>query len=162
VQEIDIELTLNGATVSVSAPPHMTLLELLRERLGLTGAKPGCEQGDCGSCVVLLDGKAVNSCLVLAVQACDHEIRTVEGLQGEEGLHPLQEAFAEEWAFQCGYCTPGFLMSAVALLESNPRPTVDEIREAISGNLCRCTGYQPIVRAIQKAADAWPGTGKTG
>jgi carbon-monoxide dehydrogenase small subunit len=151
VHEIDIGLSVNGTAMSLTVPAHMTLLELLRERLDLTGAKPGCEQGDCGSCVVLLDGMAVNSCLVLAAQACGHEIRTVEGLQDEEGLHPLQEAFAEEWALQCGYCTPGFLMSAVALLESNPEPTVDEIKEAISGNLCRCTGYQSVVRAIQKA-----------
>jgi aerobic-type carbon monoxide dehydrogenase small subunit (CoxS/CutS family) len=129
----------------------MTLLEFLRERLHLTGAKPGCEQGDCGACVVLLDGNAVNACLVLAGQVDGHEIRTVEGLESEDGLHPLQQAFLEEGALQCGYCTPGFLMSGTALVESNPTPSVDEIKEAISGNLCRCTGYQSIIRAIQKA-----------
>lgn len=161
MHEIDIGLSVNGTVMSLTVPTHMTLLELLRERLDLTGAKPGCEQGDCGACVVLLDGKPVNSCLVLAAQASGHEIRTVEGLQGEEGLHPLQEAFAEEWALQCGYCTPGFLMSAVALLDSNPNPTVDEIRESISGNLCRCTGYQPIIRAVQKAAVSL-GSGESG
>jgi aerobic-type carbon monoxide dehydrogenase small subunit (CoxS/CutS family) len=153
VHEVRVELKVNETTVSLSAPAKTTLLELLRERLELTGAKPGCEQGDCGSCVVLMDGMPVNSCLVLAAQASGHEIRTVEGLEGEDALHPLQQAFVDEWALQCGYCTPGVLMSAVALLESNPEPSDDEIKEAISGNLCRCTGYQSIVRAIQKAAD---------
>jgi carbon-monoxide dehydrogenase small subunit len=156
VHEIDIQLRINGRLVSASAPPHMTLLELLRERLDLIGAKPGCQKGDCGSCVVLLDGKAVNSCLVLAVQADGGEVRTVEGLAEGENLHPLQEAFMDEWAAQCGYCTPGVLMSAVALLESNTNPSEDEIREAISGNLCRCTGYEAIVRAIQTASYAGP------
>jgi carbon-monoxide dehydrogenase small subunit len=151
VHEVHIDVKVNDNPVSLTVPTNMTLLELLRERLHLTGAKPGCEQGDCGSCVVLLDGQPINSCLVLAAQASGHEIRTVEGLQGEGGLHPLQQAFVEEWALQCGYCAPGFLMSAVALVESNSTPSVDEIREAISGNLCRCTGYQSIVRAVQKA-----------
>jgi aerobic-type carbon monoxide dehydrogenase small subunit (CoxS/CutS family) len=153
VYEVRVELTVNETDVSLSVPANMTLLELLRERLELTGAKPGCEQGDCGSCVVLIDGMPVNSCLVLAAQASGHEIRTVEGLEGEDALHPLQQAFVDEWALQCGYCTPGVLMSAVALLESNPEPSDDEIKEAISGNLCRCTGYQSVVRAIRKAAD---------
>jgi carbon-monoxide dehydrogenase small subunit len=152
VHEVRVELTVNETNVSLSVPANMTLLELLRERLELTGAKPGCEQGDCGSCVVLMDGMPVNSCLVLAAQASGHEIRTVEGLEGEDALHPLQQAFVDEWALQCGYCTPGVLMSAVALLESNPSPSDEEIKAAISGNLCRCTGYQSMVRAIQKAA----------
>jgi carbon-monoxide dehydrogenase small subunit len=147
-----VHLTVNGRAVSLLVPASMTLLELLRERLALTGAKPGCQRGDCGACVVLLDGQPVNSCLVLAVQADGCEIRTVEGLADGENLHPLQQAFVEEWAAQCGYCTPGVLMSAVALLEANPDPSVAEIREGISGNLCRCTGYEAIVRAIQKAA----------
>jgi carbon-monoxide dehydrogenase small subunit len=151
VHEVHIEVKVNDRPVSLTVPANMTLLELLRERLHLTGAKPGCEQGDCGACVVLMDGQAVNSCLVLAAHASGHEIRTVEGLQGEGGLHPLQQAFLEGWALQCGYCTPGFLMSAVALVEGNPKPSVEEIKEAISGNLCRCTGYQSIIRAVQKA-----------
>jgi len=152
VNERAIQLRVNGRPVSLTVPVHITLLELLREHLDLTGAKPGCGKGDCGSCVVLMDDKAVNSCLVLAVQADGCEVRTVEGLSEGRRLHPLQEAFVEEWAAQCGYCTPGVLMSAVALLETNSEPTDGEIREAISGNLCRCTGYEAIVRAIRKAA----------
>jgi carbon-monoxide dehydrogenase small subunit len=128
------------------------LLNVLREDLGLTGAKDGCSQGDCGACVVLLDGRVVNSCMVLAPQVQGREVMTVEGLAGEDGLHPLQRAFGETWAFQCGFCTPGMLMSCHALLLSNEDPSREEIITAISGNFCRCTGYQAVVKAVQQAA----------
>jgi carbon-monoxide dehydrogenase small subunit len=152
MNEVDLTLKVNGTEVALSVPAHTTLLNLLREHLGLTGAKRGCETGDCGACVVLLDGDPVASCLVLAVQADGHEVRTVEGLSQGGGMHPLQKAFTEEWAVQCGYCTSGMLMSAVALLESNPDPSTEEVKEALSGNLCRCTGYHSIIRAVKKAA----------
>jgi len=154
VHEVHIDLKVNDKPLSLMVPANVTLLELLRERLHLTGAKPGCGQGDCGSCVVLLDGQPVNSCLVLAAQASGHEVRTVEGLSEGGQMHPLQKAFIEEWAAQCGYCTPGMLMSAVALLEENAHPSRDEIKEALSGNLCRCTGYLAIIRAVEKATQS--------
>lgn len=153
MNERKISLTINKKPVSLTVPVHMSLLEMLRERFDLIGAKQGCNEGDCGSCIVLLNGKAVNSCLVLAVQADGCQVRTVEGLADGETLHPIQEIFIKEWAFQCGYCTPGVLMSSIALLEQNPNPSEQEIREAISGNLCRCTGYESIIRAIKKTAD---------
>jgi carbon-monoxide dehydrogenase small subunit len=149
--EVDVALKVNGTEVTLSVAANTTLLELLRQHLALTGSKRGCEQGDCGACVVLLDGKPVASCLVLAAQADGREVRTVEGLGKGGEMHPLQKAFIEEWGAQCGYCTPGMLMSAVALLERSPSPSTDEIKEAISGNLCRCTGYQSIIRAIRRA-----------
>jgi carbon-monoxide dehydrogenase small subunit len=124
-------------------------LRVLREKLGLTGTKKGCEQGDCGACTVLLEGNAVNACLVLALQAEGKEVETIEGLGTPERLHSLQRSFIQHGAVQCGFCTPGMLMSAVALLRKNPKPTVQEVRRAISGNLCRCTGYAKIVKAIQ-------------
>jgi carbon-monoxide dehydrogenase small subunit len=144
-----ISLKVNNQEHELMVPTNMTLLELIRNELGLTGTKEGCGVGDCGSCTVILDGRPVNSCLVLAVQANGREIVTVEGLEGEDGLHPLQKAFIEKGAIQCGFCTSGMLLSGVSLLRENPNPTEQEIRTAISGNLGRCTGYQKIVEAIR-------------
>jgi carbon-monoxide dehydrogenase small subunit len=131
----------------------MTLLQMLREELGLTGTKNGCSAGECGACTVLIDGQPVNSCLVLAVEADGHEVTTVEGLADEGGLSPIQQAFVDHNAVQCGFCTPGMLISAHALLKRNPHPTDAETREALVGNLCRCTGYLRIIRAIRDAAE---------
>jgi carbon-monoxide dehydrogenase small subunit len=153
---VTLELTINGASREVGADAGETLLEVLR-REGYVGVKCGCGKGDCGACAVLLDGRAVNSCLVLAARCDGAEIVTVEGLASGDGLHPLQEAFLDEGAVQCGYCTPGMLMSAVDLLSRHPDPTEDEIREAISGNLCRCTGYEKQIRAIEVAAERMRG-----
>ena len=147
-----LTLRVNGETHTVAAEPHHTLLEVLREELDLTGTKHGCELGECGACTVLLDGVPVLSCLTLPRQIGDAEVLTVEGLAKGPELHPLQTAFAEEGAAQCGYCTPGMLMTAKALLDTHRRPTRDEIAQAISGNLCRCTGYTAIYEAIEKAA----------
>ena len=147
-----LSLRVNGETHHVAAEPHHTLLEVLREELNLTGTKHGCELGECGACTVLVDGVPVLSCLTLPLQIGDAEVTTVEGLANGPELHPLQTAFAEEGAAQCGYCTPGMLMSAKALLDTNRRPSRDEIAQAISGNLCRCTGYTAIYEAIEKAA----------
>mgnify|MGYP001574634411 CR=1 FL=1 len=152
-----LELTVNGETRIVSFPTHHTLLEVLREQLRLTGTKHGCELGECGACTVLVNGRPVLSCLLLAAQLSDSDIQTVEGLQEGNELHPLQAAMADLNAAQCGYCTPGMLISAKALLDRNPRPSREEVTEAISGNLCRCTGYAPIVDAILKAADQMQG-----
>jgi carbon-monoxide dehydrogenase small subunit len=149
-----IELTVNGAPRESDVWEGESLLFALRERLGLPGSKNACEQGECGSCSVLLDGTLVCACLVLAAQADGHEVVTVEGL-GEDGrLHRVQEAFAETGAVQCGFCTPGLVVSTADLLENNPQPTDDEIREALSGNLCRCTGYAKIFDAVRLAAGA--------
>ena len=147
-----VNLTINGREHQVALAPNVTLLQALRD-LGYTDVKNGCEKGDCGACAVLLDGKAVNSCLVLAWQAEGAEILTDAGMGTMDDPHPLQEAFADAGAAQCGYCTPGMIVSAAALLKQNPNPTEDQIREAISGNLCRCTGYGQIVKAIQMAAE---------
>ncbi len=152
MDEITIQFKLNGKEVSVTTPPWFTLLRLLRERLGLTGAKPGCERGECGACTVLLDGEPVASCLVLAPQVEGRDVLTIEGLAAGERMHPLQEAFVEESAVQCGYCIPGMIMAARALLDRTLNPTRDEIKRALSGNLCRCTGYTKIIRAVEKAA----------
>lgn len=149
---VSIRLTVNGVARSLDVFPGETLLEVLRGRLRLTGTKRGCEVGECGACTVVLDGRAVNSCLVLAVQADGAEVLTVEGLAREGTLHPLQRAFLEHGAVQCGFCTPGVLMSAHALLAQDPSPTPDAVRRAIAGNLCRCTGYQAIVEAVLAAA----------
>jgi len=143
-----IHITVNHKTHELLVEPHETLLEVIREKLGLTGTKGGCHVGDCGTCTVILDGETVNSCLVLAVQADGKEVVTVEGLETVQGPHPLQQAFVEKGAIQCGYCTPGMILSAKSLLDRNPRPTEGDVRKAISGNLCRCTGYQKIVEAV--------------
>jgi carbon-monoxide dehydrogenase small subunit len=150
-----LRLRVNGEAHIVAAEPHHTLLEVLREELQLTGTKHGCELGECGACTVLVDGVPVLSCLTVPAQLDDGvEVTTVEGLATGATLHPLQTAFAEEGAAQCGYCTPGMLMAAKALLDTNPRPSRDEIAHAISGNLCRCTGYTAIYEAIESAAKA--------
>ena len=147
-----IQLTVNGQPVDAAIEPNRTLLQFLREDLGLTGTKHGCGLGDCGACTVILDGQAVNSCLVLAIHANGREVLTVEGLAENGKLHPIQQAFVDKGSIQCGFCSPGMILSAKALLDTNPNPTEQEIRMAISGNLCRCTGYQKIVEAIGEAA----------
>ena len=152
-----IELVVNGETRAARAEPRTLLSDFLREGLGLTGTHVGCEHGVCGACTVLVDGESVRSCLMFAVQAEGARVRTVEGLGTADDMHPLQEAFWEKHGLQCGFCTPGMLMTAVELLESAPAPGVEDIREAISGNLCRCTGYQTIVEAVQAAAERMQG-----
>jgi carbon-monoxide dehydrogenase small subunit len=149
-----ISLTVNGRVYERTAPVRMTLADFLREELNLTGTHLGCEHGVCGACTILYNGAAVRSCLMLAVQADGAELMTVEGLAQGDSLHPLQQAFQEYHALQCGFCTPGFLMTAYALLQETPHPSRDEVREAISGNICRCTGYAPIVQAIVHAGSA--------
>ncbi len=148
----EITLTINGDTHIVVVQSHHTLLKVLREQLGITSPKVGCENGECGACTVIMNGVAVNSCQVLAVEADGAIIETVEGLSKDGNLHPLQKAFIDHNAVQCGFCIPGMLMSAKALLDHNPHPTEDEIRHALVGNLCRCTGYVRIVEAIQDVA----------
>jgi carbon-monoxide dehydrogenase small subunit len=147
-----LSLRVNGEAREVAAPVHKTLLEVLREDLGLTGTKHGCELGECGTCTVLVDGEPVLSCLALPVECQGAEILTVEGMAQAGGLHPLQQAFAELGAAQCGYCTPGILLTAKALIATEPRPSRDGIRAALAGNLCRCTGYTKILDAIELAA----------
>ncbi len=147
-----LRLDVNGQAYEVAAPPHHTLLEVLREECGLTGTKHGCELGECGACTVLVDGAPILSCLTLPLEVQGRRVTTVEGLAGGPEPHPLQRAFAEEGAAQCGYCTPGMLMSLAALLERSRKPTRAEIAEAISGNLCRCTGYTAIYEAAERAA----------
>ena len=149
----NVKFTVNNAAVEIETEPSRTLLSVLRDDLKLKGAKEACGQGDCGACVVLLDGKAVNACLVLAAQVEGKKIMTVEGLAANGQLHPLQQLFIDNWAFQCGYCTSGMLMSAYALLQNNPDPDPSEIRAAIAGNLCRCTGYHEIIEAVGEAAE---------
>jgi len=149
-----VRLRVNGRDYAESVAPRLLLSDFLRHRLGLTGTHVGCEHGVCGACTVLLDGEAVRACLLLAVQADGAEITTVEGLEGPDGrLHPVQQAFHEMHALQCGFCTPGFLMSVVAFLRDVPAPGDDEIRRGLAGNLCRCTGYQNIVRAVRRASE---------
>lgn len=144
-----ISFNLNGEDIQVLAEPNRTLLDLLRDDLGLTGTKKGCEAGECGACTVMLDGRPVNSCITLVAEVEGCKVITVEGVAQDGQLTPLQKQFIDKWAFQCGYCTAGMILSAKALLERNPHPTEQEIREAIEGNLCRCTGYVKIVEAIQ-------------
>ncbi len=157
----DIELKVNGDGYKVQVDTRRTLLEVLREQLGLTGTKEMCNKGDCGACTVILDGKAVLSCMMLAVEADGKEITTIEGLAGAgHKLHPIQQAFVDRGAIQCGYCTPGFIMSAKALLDRTNEPTVDEIKGAISNHICRCTGYVQIIEAIQAAAKEMAGVKK--
>lgn len=143
-----IRLKVNGNTHEVVVEPYWTLLRVLRDSMGLMGTKWGCESGDCGVCSVIMDGKVINSCLVLAMDATDKDILTIEGLAQNGNLHPLQKSFVQHGAIQCGYCTPGMIMAAKALLDENPHPTEDEVRMAMAGNLCRCTGYVKIVEAI--------------
>ncbi|HLY66242.1 MAG TPA: (2Fe-2S)-binding protein, partial [Chloroflexota bacterium] len=152
VERTLIDLRVNGETRTVAAPEHRSLLEILREDLGLTGTKHGCELGECGACTVLVDGKAMLSCLLLPGQVLGREIETIEGMAVNGKLHPLQKAFAEFGPVQCGYCIPGILLTAKQLLEHNLKPSSKDVREALAGNLCRCTGYQKIVDAVQMAA----------
>lgn len=147
-----IKFTLNGEPCEVQVKPWRTLLEMLREDLSLTGTKEGCGEGECGSCTVIMGGKTINSCLVLAVEADNQEILTIEGLAEGDVLHPIQEAFVKEAGMQCGFCTPGMIMSTKALLDKNPNPSEQEIREGIAGNFCRCTGYTKIIESIQTAS----------
>jgi aerobic carbon-monoxide dehydrogenase small subunit len=148
----EIRPRVNGQERKIIVEARQTLLEVLRYALGLTGTKEGCGDGNCGSCTVLLNGKAVNSCLVFAVEADGQDVLTIEGLAEDGRLHPIQQAFIDEGAVQCGFCTPGVILTAKAFLDSNPHPTEEEVRMGIAGNLCRCTGYDKIVRAILKAA----------
>ena len=147
-----LQMNLNGKNVGTTVEASATLSTVLREKLGLTGTKIGCEEGECGACTVLVDGQPINSCIYPALKAAGRRVLTVEGLARGDELHPLQRAFVEHGAVQCGYCTPGILLSAVALLDRNPHPSDAEIRRAISGNLCRCTGYLKIIEAIQAVA----------
>ncbi len=156
----EIEITVNGERRRAEAEVRMTLADFLREKLELTGTHLGCEHGVCGACTVMVDGASVRSCLMLAVQAQGKEVLTVEGLGDPEHLHPLQQAMRERHSFQCGFCTPGFVMSSLALLQENPSPDEDEIREVLSGNVCRCTGYQSIVEGVLLAAER--GAGQVG
>ncbi len=147
-----IHLNVNGLPYETAVEPRLTLVDLLRGELGLGGVHVGCEHGVCGACTVIMDGRAVRSCIMLAVQADGAELITVEGLRGENGLHPIQEAFMEAHGLQCGFCTPGFLMSSLELLRENSEPSDEEIKEAIGGNICRCTGYQSIIESVRLAA----------
>jgi aerobic carbon-monoxide dehydrogenase small subunit len=149
--KVPVRLKVNGETYELVIAPYRTLVDVLREEIHLTGSKKGCDVGDCGACTVLMDGKPVNSCLVLAATAEDKEILTIEGLAQNGKLHPLQEAFIKEGAVQCGYCTPGVLMSLKALVDSNPAPTPEDVKIAMAGNLCRCTGYSKIFKAVAAA-----------
>jgi len=152
-EHINVQLSVNGARRELNVEPRKTLADALREDLGLTGTHLGCEHGVCGACTVLLNGEAVRSCILLAVQARNAEVQTIEGLQQNGVMHPVQQAFRESHSFQCGFCTPGFVMSTVALLAENSSPTEQEIRMGLSGNICRCTGYQSIVEGVQRAAE---------
>jgi aerobic-type carbon monoxide dehydrogenase small subunit (CoxS/CutS family) len=147
-----LQLTVDGLPLSAVVEPGRTLLRVLRDDLGRTGTKEGCDDSECGACMVLIDGRPVNSCSYLALQAAGREITTVEGLAGRDDLHPLQRAFLECGGIQCGFCTPGMLISAAALIASDPDPSEEAIRDSLAGNLCRCTGYQPIIQAVQRAA----------
>jgi aerobic carbon-monoxide dehydrogenase small subunit len=149
---VQVSITVNGAEHILELEPRELLVYVLRERLGLTGTNVGCDTSSCGACTVLLDGESVKSCTLLGVQVDGHEITTIEGLATNGTMHPVQEAFHEQHGLQCGYCTPGFIMATVSLLEETPNPTEEEIRHALEGNFCRCTGYHNIVRAVQTAA----------
>ncbi|MEH6581835.1 MAG: (2Fe-2S)-binding protein [Halioglobus sp.] len=158
IPKVVVDITVNGAPYQREIEPRLLLVEFIREELGLTGTHIGCDTSYCGACTLLLDGKVVKSCTVLAVQADGREVETVEGLESDGVLHPLQTAFSEHHGLQCGYCTPGMLMSAKSLLASNPQPTEEQIRKGISGNTCRCTGYVNILKAIDAAAvQMWEG-----
>ena len=148
----DIKLTVNGNEYEISVKPNATLLDVLREDLGLTGTKEGCGNGECGACTVIIDGKTTNSCITLAVEANGKEITTIEGLSQGEKLHPIQEAFVEVGGLQCGFCTPGMILSSKVLLDANPNPTQEQIRKGLEGNFCRCTGYTKIIESVKAAA----------
>jgi len=152
VKKVAVNTTINGEEMDILVDPYVSLLETLREVVGITGTKEGCNDGNCGACTVNLDGRIVDSCLVLGVEVEGKNIETVEGMANPDGLHPLQQAFLEEAALQCGICTPGFLVSAKALLDNEPDPSEDRIRHWLAGNLCRCTGYDKIVKAVTKAS----------
>ena len=152
MKEFALDLKVNRVKYQVKIPPWRTLVEVLRENLGLTGTKKSCNEGECGACTVILDGRPVTSCLVLAIDAEGKDIRTIEGISEDENFHPVQESFLKHGAIQCGFCTPGMVMSAMALLDENPNPNLMEARKAISGNLCRCTGYQHIINSILAAS----------
>ena len=156
-KRVRVQATINGEEVEFLCEPRQSLLEVLRETLGLTGAKEGCNNGNCGACNVILDGTLVNSCLVLAVEINGRRVTTIEGIATAQGLHPLQEKFIAHAALQCGFCTPGFIVAAKALLDQNPNPSETEIRGWLAGNLCRCTGYDRIVRAVMDAAQVQDG-----
>ena len=151
-KKVQVQAMINGEEVVFLCEPRQSLLEILRETLGLTGAKEGCNNGNCGACNVILDGALVNSCLVLAVEINGRDVRTIEGIATHEGLHPLQEAYLAHAALQCGFCTPGFIVASKALLDQNPNPNEEQVRQWLAGNLCRCTGYDRIVRAVMDAA----------
>ncbi len=158
MEKLSLEFKVNGQEHKLSVAPNKRLLDVLREDLNLIGVKEGCSVGECGACTVIMDGKIVNSCMVLAGQAQNSEVLTVEGLEKEEGkLHPLQQAFLDAGAVQCGFCTPGMLMSSYNLLQSNPKPDEEEMKDAITGNFCRCTGYKQIIDAIKLAAERMNG-----
>jgi len=156
-EHVAVEFVLNGEKVSLEVDAVETALHVLRERLSLKGTKEGCGIGECGACTIVVDGKAVSACLMLAAQLHGREVLTVEGLEGKEDLHPIQQAFLDHHAVQCGFCTPGFLMSTYALVRDKPRPKREEIVESLSGNLCRCTGYQQIIGAVEDAAERLSG-----
>lgn len=151
-KHVQVQTTINGESIEFLCEPRQSLLEVLRETLGLTGTKEGCNNGNCGACNVILDSALVNSCLVLAVEIDGHSVTTIEGIATPQGLHPLQEKFITHAALQCGFCTPGFIVASKALLDQNPRPSESEVREWLAGNLCRCTGYDRIVRAVMDAS----------
>jgi carbon-monoxide dehydrogenase small subunit len=151
--DLELSCTVNGEPVTLDVTPFVTLLDVLRDRLELTGTKYGCGEGECGACSVLLNGRVVNSCLVLAAECEGAEITTIEGLANDGRLHPIQQAFVDRGAVQCGFCTPGMIMAALSLLNTNPHPTEDEVKRALEGNLCRCTGYRKIIDAVLSLAD---------
>lgn len=150
--EAHIRFNLNGKDMELNVPPHKRFLDLLRVDLGLMGTKEGCGEGECGACTILLDGKAVNSCLLLAIEVNGAKVLTIEGLSQNNALHPLQKAFIDEGAVQCGFCTPGMILASKALLDENPHPTEEEIKIGLSGNFCRCTGYSSIIRAVKSVS----------
>lgn len=152
IDKVELAFTVNGEAVRLAVAPHATLLEVLREDLELTGSKYGCGEGECGACSVMLDGKVVNSCLILALECDGAEVLTIEGLRENGELHPIQQAFVDHGAIQCGFCTPGMIMASYALLQANPSPTQEEVRRALEGNLCRCTGYRKIIDAVLSLA----------